>query len=117
MKRLLLFGIISTFLLSLGGCFSRSDLTAISSKNVNLSNMSIDRKNSKGRTTGKACTHTIIVFETAGLPVIDEAVDKALEAKNANVLLDAVAEWHKFYIPLLYGQTCWTVRGDAYDAY
>jgi hypothetical protein len=78
----------------LGGCASRGDFTAISGKNVNLSNLKVDRTMSKGRTSGEDCTHIIIFIPTSGPPTLDEALDRALEAKQANLLLDAVVKWH-----------------------
>lgn len=102
---------------ALSGCATRSDFTAISSKNVNVSNMKLDRTKSKGRTSGEDCTHIIIFIPTGGPPTIDEALDRALEAKGASVLLDAVVNFNSFYIPYIYGQSCWKVEGDAYDTY
>lgn len=104
-------------LVVLGGCASRGDFTAISGKNVNLSNLKVDRTMSKGRTSGEDCTHIIIFIPTSGPPTLDEALDRALEAKQANLLLDAVVKWHSFYIPYIYGQTCWQVEGMSYDTF
>lgn len=101
---------------ALSGCATRSDFTAISSKNVNLSNIKIDHSKTKGKTTGEDCQHTILFIPTSGAPTLDEALDKALEAKQANLLLDAVVKWHTFGA-LIYSQTCWNVEGDAYDTY
>ncbi len=99
------------------GCATRSDMTAISSKNVNLQSLSLDPAKSKGRTSGEDCVHIIIVFPTGGPPTIDEAIDRALEAKGANMLTDAVVTWSYFYIPYVYGRTCWRAEGDAYDTF
>ncbi len=110
--------LLSTLALStLASCASRSDFTAISSKNVNLSDVRIDRSNSKGRVHGEDCTQIIIVFPTGGPPTLDEALDQALEAANANVLLDAVVDFRSFYIPWIFGETCWEAEGDAYDTF
>ncbi len=108
---------IALLLSTLASCASRSDFTAISSKNVNLSDIQIDRSKSKGRVHGEDCTQIIIVFPTGGPPTLDEALDQALEGANANVLLDAVVDYHTFYIPYLFGETCWEVEGNAYDTY
>jgi hypothetical protein len=105
------------FVIVVSGCATRSDFTAISSKNLNLSDVQIDRTRLKGRTSGEDCTHIIIFIPTGGPPTLDEALDRALEPKNANLLLDAVVDWNSFYIPYIYGQTCWNVEGDAYDTY
>ncbi len=103
--------------LALGACVSRSDFTAISGKNVNLSNIKIDRSKSKGRVSGSDCIQIIIVIPTGSPPTLDEALDRALEPKRANLLLDAVVEFSSFYIPYIYGESCWKVEGDAYDTY
>lgn len=111
--------LLAVFLLQSGlsGCASRGDFTAISSKNVNLSGMKIDRSKSKGRTSGEDCQHIVIFIPTSGPPTLDEALDLALEAKQANLLTDAVVNWHGFYIPYIYGQSCWRAEGDAYDTF
>jgi hypothetical protein len=99
------------------GCATRSDLTAVSSKNVNVSRLRLDPERSKGRAYGEDCTHIIIVVPTGGDPTIDEAIDRALESKGANLLTDAVIRQEYFYIPYLYGRTCWKAEGDAYDTF
>lgn len=114
-RRWLVCAVIALF--GAGACASRSDLTAISSKNVNLSNFKIDRSKAKGRTSGEDCTQIISFIPTGGPPTIDEALDRALEAVNANLLTDAVVRYDHFYIPYIYGRTCWRAEGDAYDTF
>jgi hypothetical protein len=99
------------------GCATRSDLTAVSSKNVNVSDLRLDPSRSKGRAQGEDCTHIIILFPTGGAPTIDEAIDRALESKGANLLTDAVVRYEYFYIPYIYGRSCWKAEGDAYDTF
>lgn len=106
------------FVFFLSGCYAtRSDLTAVSSKNVNMSGFKLDRSKSKGRVSGKDCQQIIFVFPTGGPPSLDEAIDRALEPENANLLIDAVAKFNTFYIPYLFGETCWQAEGEAYDTY
>jgi len=112
-----LFAVSVAGLLAFTGCVARSDLTAVSSKNVKLDPLRLDPSRSKGRTSGEDCTHIIIVIPTGGPPTIDEAIDRALEDKGANLLTDAVVEYSYFYIPYVYGLTCWTAEGDAYDTF
>ena len=104
-------------LLVAAGCSTRSDLTAISSKNVKLDPLRLDPARSKGRASGEDCTSIIIIFPTGGRPTIDEALDRALESKSANLLTDAVVTWSYFYIPYIFGQSCWRAEGDAYDTF
>jgi len=104
-------------LFTLAGCATRSDFTAISGKNVNLSNIKVDKTMAKGRTTGEDCQHIVIFIPTSGPPTLDEALDRALEAKQANLLLDAVVRHNWFYIPYIYGQECWKAEGVAYDTF
>jgi len=104
-------------LLVTSGCSSRSDLTAISSKNVKLDPLRIDPARSKGRAYGEDCTSIIIIIPTGGVPTIDEAIDRALESKSANLLTDAVVTWSSWYIPYIFGKTCWKAEGNAYDTF
>jgi hypothetical protein len=109
--------ILVLLLVLLCSCATRSDLTAVSSKNVNLQDLSLDPAKSKGRVWGEDCQHIVIVIPTSGVPTIDEAIDRALERVNASMLTDAVIEWSTFYIPYIYGRTCWRAEGDAYDTF
>jgi hypothetical protein len=84
---------------------------------VKLDPLRIDPSRSKGRVSGEDCTNIIIIIPTGGPPTIDEALDRALESKDANLLTDAVVSWSGFYIPYIYGRTCWRAEGDAYDTF
>lgn len=103
---------------TLAGCSWRNDFTALSTKNVNLDNITIDKSKSKGRFEGRSCQRVVLFFPIDfKTPNADDAVDEALEAANAQVLLDAVLEFESFYIPLIYGRTCFFAEGNAYDTY
>lgn len=101
----------------LPACATRSDFTAISSKNVNLSGVKLDKSQSQGQVIGVDCQHTVIFFPTCGPPNLKEALDRALDPTHSNLLVDAVIRFHTFYIPFIYGQTCWKAEGVAYDTY
>lgn len=113
----ILSALLAVVLVGALGCTTRSDLTAVSSKNVNVGSLRLDPALSKGRAYGEDCTHIIILFPTSGTPTIDEAIDRALESKGANLLVDAVVSSEDFYIPYVYGRSCWKVEGDAYDTF
>lgn len=116
MKQFLLIVSISILTSTLTGCATRSDFTAISGKNVNLSNIKIDKKMSKGKASGEDCLHHILFIPTGGPPTLDEALDRALEKKQANLLLDAVVKYH-WFTAIIYRQECWKVEGEAYDTF
>jgi hypothetical protein len=99
------------------GCVSTSAFTAVSSKNVNLSNIKLDRTKLKGYGKGEDCTPIIIFIPAGGPPTMKEAMDKAMESTGGNLLLDARVRYSFFWIPFVYGQACWTVEGDVYDSY
>ena len=118
MKKIIALGMVVIFAFGLvTGCATRSDFTAISGKNVNLSNIKLNKEMSRGRTVAEDCQHIIIFIPTSGPPSLDEALDRALEAKNANLMTDAVVKHHWFYIPYIYGQECWKAEGVAYDTF
>jgi hypothetical protein len=105
---------------TLVGCATsiRSDFTSLSGKNINLNNVKATREMVKGNTTGMDCQHTVLLVTFSGLASLNEAIDKALEPKQANLLLNAVVEhsWYYIFMPI-YGQSCWKVSGVAYDTY
>lgn len=110
--------IIMLPILAVEGCTWRNDFTALSTKNVNLDDVNIDKSKSKGRVEGRSCHRTMIIFPMDfQTPDADDAVDEALESADAQVLLDAVLQFESFYIPLIYGRTCYFAEGNAYDTY
>lgn len=117
MLKLIFSALAIALALSMAACATRSDFTAISGKNVNLSNIKVDRKLAKGNTSGEDCQHIIFFIPTGGPATLDEALDSALEAKQSNLMLDAVVKHNWFYIPYIYGQNCWQVEGVAYDTF
>lgn len=102
----------------LSGCAtSRSDFSAIASKNINLSDLQIKKEDSLGKVSGEDCKHIIVLVPTKMYPSVEEALDNALTVKGGNLLVDATVNYHRFYFPYIYGEECWTVSGEAYDTY
>ncbi|MHC5066425.1 MAG: hypothetical protein ACYTG5_20920, partial [Planctomycetota bacterium] len=56
--------------------------------------------------------HIIIVVPT-GQPTLEGAVDNALFNGQGDVLTDASVEHWFWYIPYVYGQAGWSVKGDV----
>jgi hypothetical protein len=94
------------------GCTQRlGDFTLISTKNVDLSDASIDVKKGR-RVTGEDCRF-IALFIPLGEPSIKEAVDDALEKGNGNLLVDQVTFVRSWYVPLIVGESCYVAEGTA----
>lgn len=97
------------------GCMSQSDFTVISNKKIRLSNVKLSADNRRGQTHGRHC-HYAVLFFTIGEPTnLERALDEALLAKRAEVLIDADVHWQFVWIPFIYTQECWTVEATAYD--
>lgn len=101
--------VISLILVS--GCSQRLiDFTMISSKNIDLSQMS-EFKRASQRAEGIDRTH-IIFFIPTGVPNAKEALDKAIESvPGAVALVDGVITHHFWWIPYIYGQSYYVVEG------
>jgi hypothetical protein len=62
----------------------------------------------------RVVNHFIFWIPTRTLgPTLSEAVDEALERGNGQVLANATARRIAWYVPLLYGEYGWVVRGDV----
>ena len=109
--------LVMTSVVMCAGCVSHNHFTALASKNVNLDNMKIDKAVSKGMVTGEDCQYTVIFFPTSGPPTLEEAADKAVEPVGAQLIVDVSANKYWFYVPLIFGEWCWSVSGEAYDTF
>ena len=99
------------------GCVPHSDFPAISSKNFNLSSVNISPDLSKGKTQARHCQYSFLFFTFGEATNLENALDAALQAKRAEILLEAEVSWQFVWIPILYTQECWKVEGIAYDVY
>lgn len=112
-QKSILFGmcISMAFLLSTGCESKLGDFTLLSSKNVDLSNFSNSKaEQSSEQVVGEDCSH-IIIFIPTGVPNMKMAVDRALESSNAYMLTNARLSEKFFYIPYIYGQDKFVVKG------
>lgn len=96
----------------LSSCTARlGDFTVLSTKNIEWSKANSYVRSD--RAEGDDIAHIIIMIPT-GIPNLETAVDNAIQTIPGGVaLLDAVVESHYFYIPLLYGQSGYTVTGNV----
>jgi hypothetical protein len=98
-------------LVGMEGCSQRiGDFTVISTKNVDLGTNYVKIK-SNGE--GKDLKHWIIIFPI-GVPNIKSAIDDSLNQNDGDVIMNAVIESGFWYIPYIYGQSWYAVKGDIY---
>jgi hypothetical protein len=62
---------------------------------------------------GDSCKSIILFFPT-GYPKADEAVSEALSKNRGDFMQNARLYSKHWYIPLIFGQTCFHVEGDVY---
>lgn len=100
--------------LLVSGCTARiADLTLVSTKNIDLSDTQLDAR--KGtRHKGEDCRISLLGIPF-GFPNMKEAVDKALEAGNGNVMVDEVTE-NKVTWFLIGHHECIVVEGTVLTA-
>ena len=95
------------------GCMIRhGDFTVLSNKLVNVSNFEIDKSDRIKGSIGKDTQHTIMFFVIGGQPTLEGALDDAFGRGGGDVMTDAVVKEWWFYIPLIYGQHVWQVKGE-----
>jgi hypothetical protein len=95
-----------------GGCQQRlGDFTVLSTKNVDLTRFNTEQAENAQPVTGEDSKPIIGVFNT-GLPNVKEAADRALESANAHMLTNAVIYYTSWYIPYVYGDQKYEVKGN-----
>lgn len=106
---ILLSTLLSLFLFS---CSTRYGmLTIATTKNVNI-NMQEFEKIAEG-VTGESKKPIIIVIPT-GTPSIEDAIEDALRKSKGEIMQNVVIYYKWFYIPYIYGEYKFEVRGDVF---
>jgi hypothetical protein len=106
---------LSLAALLFSGCSVRvADLTLVSTKNIDLSDTQLDARKGQ-RQKGEDCRFVLLGLIPFGLPNMEEAVDKALEAGKGNVMVDEVTEYKNIWF-LIGGLTCIEVEGTVLNA-
>ena len=96
------------------GCTNRiGDLTFVSTRNIDLSHVSLDVRAGK-RVEGRDCKYSLFGIIPFGTPTLEGAVDDALERGNGNVMIDQVT-YNSFYWFILVGQHCIKAEGTVLD--
>jgi hypothetical protein len=97
-----------------GACVTRQgDFTILSSKLVRLSDFDLSGAERVKNVEGRDVSHIIILFPTKANPSLEDALNDALEKGGGDVMTDATVHSWSWYIPYIYGQAGWKVRGDV----
>lgn len=104
---------LTTFLFI--GCSVRvADLTLVSTKNIDLSDTHLDTRKGQ-RYKGKDCHFILLNLIPLGFPNMEEAVDKALEQGDGNVMIDGVIVYENVWV-ILGTISCIKVEGMVLNA-
>ena len=92
---------VIAILTTLSACTSRvADLTLVSTKNLGSSSLNLSSKSGK-RERAEDCKFSLLGIPF-GIPSLETAVDKALEAGNGTIMVDEVTE----------EKTTWVILGN-----
>jgi len=111
-KRLVVSAVLSLAVLLASGCSVRvADLTLVSTKNIDLTDAKLDSKKGQ-RQKGEDCKFNLLGLIPFGLPNMEQAVDRALEAGKGNVMVDEVTEYKNTWF-VIGGLSCIVVEGTV----
>lgn len=103
--------VLSVMLLFATGCSQRiGAFTVISTKSFDVGTNYVKVYKDVSGTDAKPI---IFIFPT-GQPSIQSAVDDILSKYDGDVVGDAVVEYSWFYIPYIFGEYRYTIKGDIY---
>ncbi len=114
MRRLkgVLVGFSLLVVIAAGGCTQRlGDFTVLSSKNIDMTNFNTEGAEKSKPVMGE--DRRVIVILPGSAPNLKEAVDRALENGNAQVLTNAVVYYTAWYVPYVCGEMKFEVKGNA----
>jgi hypothetical protein len=94
------------------GCTNRiGDLTFVSTRNIDLSHVSLDVRSGK-RVEGADCKYALLGIIPFGTPTLEGAVDDALQKGGGNVMIDQVT-YQSLYYFILVSQSCIKAEGTV----
>ena len=99
--------------LLVAGCSTRMfDLTVVSTKGVDLQDLDLSTAKKCMDVTGVSSRSIIFIFPL-GNPDLEEAISDALIRSSGDIMVDAEVYYKFWYIPFIYGQFGYEVRGDV----
>lgn len=106
------FLVLFACLLMQGCVVDHGDFTVLSNKLVRTSDFDLSKADRRKDVEGNDVAH-IIVFIPTGQPTLEGAVDDGLFNGQGDVMTDVSVESWFWYIPYIYGQAGWAVKGDV----
>jgi hypothetical protein len=102
-------------LVAAGGCATeRFRFAALSSQPVPALGYPLEGSRVVPDVASEVRSHTILWIPTnTDAPTLQDAVDGALRRGGGNLLVDVDVEHWWVFVPFLYGQEGWRVRGDV----
>ncbi len=106
-------GLLLGCMIATCGCTTHHGaFTVASTKLIRLNEFELDKAGRVRGVEGRDVAHIIILVPTKESS-LKTAMDNALDGANADVMTDVSIEAWFFYIPYIYGQQGWKVKGDA----
>ncbi len=106
---------VVALLTSFGCSVYHGELSVLSNRVLDLADFDPEKaKKTSQFAEGKSERKIIVLFpDRAGIPTLDEAIDKTLAEGGGDLILNAqVLSWN-WYIPYVYGTSGWKVVGDV----
>ena len=92
---------------------SHGNFTVLSNRLVDVKNFNVDTDKKMNNVTGKDVSHIIIFVPTKANPNLNDALNDVFRNSDADIMTDVEITSWGWYIPYIYGQAGWKVRGDA----
>jgi hypothetical protein len=107
--------LLTVALASLTGCYTtHARFEAISTQQVPVVGYQLEGARRTPDVVAEVMTQTILWIPTnTRSPTLQDAVDAALQRGGGNVIVDAEVEHWWVFVPFVYGQEGWRVRGDV----
>ena len=112
MRKLKYLFILTVLFLTSCMTYNHGDFTVLSNKIVNTKDFDMGSAKRIRNVEGEDKVSTIIIFPT-GVPKFSEALNNAFEKTDTDIMTDVNVKSWSWYIPYIYGEDGWTVKGDA----
>lgn len=110
MKKFLIFLILPL----LSGCVaSHGNFTVLSNKLIDVKNFDLDSAPKIKNVEGVDKSRLIVVFPTKANPNLNDALNDAFRKTDTDLMTDVEIKTFGWYIPYIYGEMGWKVKGDA----